>query len=75
MPYHDCITRNLPLFSPPGLKVSLLRTGDRNVLFQLVGADRSFFMTSDWPGIFAYEKNAHQVRRLFAEAYHVAAHR
>jgi len=69
MPYHDRITRNLPFLSPPGIEVTLLRTGRCHATFQIVGADRSFRMTIDRPEISAFQENASQLKRLFSDAY------
>jgi hypothetical protein len=74
MPYHDRITRNLALFSPPGIEVTLLRTGRRRASFQITGVDLSFRMTIDRPEIFAFKENASQLKRLISGAYSLAGH-
>jgi hypothetical protein len=57
MLYDDSITRNLPLFSPPGLQVALRRLGPKKVQFRIKAAGGSFLPSSNRPDIFTFEEN------------------
>lgn len=75
MLYRDSITRNLPLFTPPDLQVTLRRAGRTKVQFRIKGAGRSFLLTSNRPDIFAFEENSKQLTEFFADAYQRYANR
>lgn len=69
MLYHDSITCNLSLFSPPDVQVMLRRIGRKQVQFRIEGFGRSFLLRSDRPDIFAFKENEKQLKQLFADVY------
>lgn len=69
MLYHESITRNLPLYCPPSLQVTLRRIGRKKLQFRVEGEGRSFLLRSNRPDVFSFEENKNQLKQFFANAY------
>jgi hypothetical protein len=69
MLYQESIIRNLPCFSPPGIRVTLRRLGRNKVQFRIESANRSFLLQTDRPDIYSFIENTNQMRAFFALAH------